>query len=276
MDRRVFLAAMAGASAFALQACASPAPSPVPTSTPTASPTLTSTPRPVPLTLATPAPIRLPARTPDLVRVALPGGTLSELPGEGSLLALTVDDGADSAVVSAYIAFVKRTGLRLTFFLNGSYAAWTENAAALKPLVESGQIQLGNHTWSHADLTSLSDDDVIEELERNEQFILDTFAVTAKPYFRPPFGYHDARVDRLAASIGYTVPTLWYGSLSDSGLITSEQLIGFAEQWLLPQHIVIGHANFPTVVDCFDRIEQIIDERELQTVTLNDVFDPEL
>lgn len=266
---------VAAAGSMLLEGCAA-ARSPLPSRTPAAIPTPTATHRPVPDTVAAPVAVELPPAVVAPVRVALPGGTISALPGEGSLLALTVDDGASSAVVAGYIDFAKRSGTRLTFFLNGSYDSWTQNAAALQPLVDSGQIQLGNHTWSHPDLTALSDDGVIAELQRNEDFIQNTYGVTGRPYFRPPFGFHDKRVDALAASIGYTVRTLWYGSLSDSGLITAEQLIGFAQQWLLPQHIVIGHANFPTVVDCFDRIEQIIAERGLQTVTLDDVFDPAL
>jgi peptidoglycan/xylan/chitin deacetylase (PgdA/CDA1 family) len=67
------------------------------------------------------------------------------------------------------------------------------------------------------------------------------------PYFRPPYGKHDARVDQLAAGIGYSTPVLWFGTLSDSGEITPEQLMSFADQWILPEHIVIGHANFPAV-----------------------------
>ena len=55
----------------------------------------------------------------------------------------------------AYTQFAKDTGVRLTFFVNGTYDSWTDNLAMLRPLVESGQIQLGNHTWSHPDLTTL-------------------------------------------------------------------------------------------------------------------------
>ena len=89
-------------------------------------------------------------------RILLPGrGTLWSLPGNGDLLALTLDDGVDSDVVGMYTQFAKDTGLRLTYFVNGRYSSWADNQALLRPLVESGQIQLANHTWSHPDLTTL-------------------------------------------------------------------------------------------------------------------------
>ena len=45
------------------------------------------------------------------------------------------------------------------------------------------------------------------------------FGVDAAPYFRPSYGNHNCTVDAVAASLGYTVPTLLSGCLSDSPLI---------------------------------------------------------
>jgi len=232
--------------------------------TPSPTPTPTPPPRPVPTTTAAPVPVR--------ARFPLPEGTITELPGDGSLMAWTVDDGSDSDVVAAYAQFAKDTGTRLTFFLNGKYDSWTVNAPALAPLVAGGQVQLANHTWSHADLTSLSTDGIQEELGRNGEFIRATYGVEAAPFYRPPFGYTDARSRTAAAAIGYTATTLWYGSLSDSGRITPEQLLGFADEWFRPQRIVIGHANFDPVTTVYAQLVDLLRERSLQTVTLRDVF----
>jgi hypothetical protein len=35
---------------------------------------------------------------------------------------------------------------------------------------------------------------------------------------------------------------------------------------------VVGHANLPTITHCFGQLLDIIRSRNLQTVTLNDVF----
>ena len=243
---------------------ASGSPTATPSPTPPASPAPTPTPTPAS------APV---ASVPPLAKVALPAGTLTGLPGDGKMLAWTVDDGTDAEVIRRYTEFAARSGTRLTFFVNGTYPGWAQHADILRPLVQSGQIQLGNHTFDHVDLTGLSDAGVIDQLQRNHDFIRSTFGVDARPYFRPPYGYHDGRVDALAASIGYTCPVLWYGSLSDSGLITEQQEIAFATQWFRPQHIVIGHLNFMTVTNVFPQLEALIAERGLRTVTLDDVFE---
>lgn len=226
-------------------------------------------PRPIPSSFALPPHFLDPglARRPAPVH-----RTLTSLPGEGNLVALTIDDGVDSAVVASYAQFCLDSGMRLTFFLNGSRPSWTEHASLVAPLVHSGQVQLANHSWSHPDLGKLSDAAIADELLTNDAFIRNTYGVDARPYFRPPYGNHDERVRAVAASVGYTVPVLWYGSLSDAADISDQQLMESATSWLLPQHIVIGHANFPTVTRHFAEIAAIIRARGLVPVTLDDVF----
>ncbi|OOB91529.1 hypothetical protein B0T42_05840 [Rathayibacter sp. VKM Ac-2630] len=269
MRRRALLLGIASA-AVGLSGCtADPGSAPltaVPVAaTPTPTPPPTLPPRPVPTATATPEPVR--------IRMPLPEGIISELPpGVGSAMAWTVDDGADTEVVSAYAQFAEDTGTRLTFFLNGQYDSWTACAPALAPLVASGQVQLANHTWSHVDLTSLGPDGVQEELGRNGEFIRSTYGVEAAPFYRPPFGYTDAASRAAAAGIGYTATTLWYGSLSDSGRIAPEQVLAFADEWFQPQRIVIGHANFDPVTQVYAQLVDILVARSLETVTLRDVF----
>ena len=51
--------------------------------------------------------------------------------------------------MGAFAQFCSDTGTRLTLFINGANPSWSVNAAALRPMVDSGQIQMANHTWSH-------------------------------------------------------------------------------------------------------------------------------
>ena len=214
----------------------------------------------------------LPPPSPS-ARIALPGGgALMKIPGEGDLLALTLDDGVSSEVVRAYTQLAKDTGMRLTYFVNGTYDSWTENKALLRPLVDSGQIQLGNHTWSHPDLTTLTKSDIAQQLTRNDDFLKKTYGVGAKPYFRPPYAKHNAAVDAVAADLGYKVTTLWSGSLSDSTVITEEYIVKMADQYFTPQEIIIGHLNHTPVTHVYPELVDIIRSRNLRTVTLNDVF----
>ena len=186
--------------------------------------------------------------------------------------ALTVDDGVSTEVLDAYVDFVVSSGIRLTFFVNGVRDSWTSVRPKLAPLVESGQVQLGNHTWDHPSVTGLSTAEITDELERNERFLTSAYGVSGRPYFRPPYGNHNQRTDEITDGLGFDRTVMWWGSLGDSSILTPAQVLAAAKQWFLPNRIVIGHANHPAVTHIYPQLTEIIRERNLQTVTLRDVF----
>jgi peptidoglycan/xylan/chitin deacetylase (PgdA/CDA1 family) len=205
-------------------------------------------------------------------RIPPPSGVLIRLPGNDNQMALTIDDGASTQVVAAFADFCRDSGTRLTFFVNGANSSWTANAPALRPMVDAGQIQLGNHTWSHPDITRVSPAAVADQIRRNADFLRNTYGVDGTPYFRPPFGRHTADTDRIAADQGYTTIAMWSGTIGDSRPISEAGLIAAAQAAFQPQQIVVGHANLPTITHCFPQLLEIIHSRNLQTVTLNDIF----
>jgi peptidoglycan/xylan/chitin deacetylase (PgdA/CDA1 family) len=201
-----------------------------------------------------------------------PAGVVSGLPGAGTDLALTVDDGTSTEVVAAFAAFAKDSGVCLTFFPNGCYRSWTDNAPALRQLLDSGQVAFGNHTWSHPDLTALGDQEVAAEITRNQEFLRTTFGVRDTPFLRPPYGARNERIDRIAADLGHPTIAMWNGTLDDSRVLTAEELLAAARRWFTVQRIVVGHANHPTVTTVYGDLLAIIAERGLRTVTLADVW----
>ena len=205
-------------------------------------------------------------------KVPHPVGVLTRLPGDDNQLALTIDDGASVQVVGAFADFCRDSGMRLTFFVNGANSSWSVNAPALRPMVDSGQIQMGTHTWSHPDITRIGSAAVADQIRRNADFLRNTYGVDGAPYFRPPYGRHTPTTDRIAADQGYATITLWSGSIGDDVPISDARLIAAAQKSLQPQQIVLGHANLPTVTHCFPQLLDIIHSRNVQTVTLNDVF----
>ncbi|WP_089337100.1 polysaccharide deacetylase family protein [Blastococcus mobilis] len=228
------------------------------------------------LTDGDPAPLAVSSGSTEAVAVpgpALPPSRVVQgLPGNGSSLALTIDDGTSTEVVAAYTAFAVDTGTRLTFFPNGCYRSWKDNARTLRPLIESGQVALGNHTWSHADLTTLSDRQVAEEIGRNRDFLRSVLGVRDSPFFRPPFGARNERIDRIAADHGHPTVVMWNGTLGDSRVGTAAALMTAAREWFTAQRIVVGHANHATVTTLYGDLLALIAERGLHTVTLADVW----
>jgi peptidoglycan/xylan/chitin deacetylase (PgdA/CDA1 family) len=197
---------------------------------------------------------------------------LTRLPGDGVQLALTVDDGTSIEDVAALGRFCADTGMRLTFFVNGVNKSWTVNAPLLQPMVSSGQIQLGNHTWSHPDITRISPAALGQQISRNADFLRSTYGIDGTPYFRPPYGRHNADTDRVAADHGYGTITLWSAEIGDSRPIDEATMVANAQGSFQGQQIVLAHANLPPISHCLPQLADIISAHGLQTVTLNDVF----
>jgi peptidoglycan-N-acetylglucosamine deacetylase len=205
-------------------------------------------------------------------KVAVPHGTIYKLSGRGNQVALTVDDGTDPDVVAAYAALARRTGLRLTFFVNGQMTSWTDHAALLRPLVDDGQVFMANHTWSHQDLTTLTAEQITDEVTRNETFLDNTYGTLGRPFLRPPYGNLSEPVSAQLDDLGYPAKTMWYGTLGDATEVSASTILANARTWLQPENLVIGHANHPPVIEVLDQIAALIAERKLQPVHLGDVF----
>jgi peptidoglycan/xylan/chitin deacetylase (PgdA/CDA1 family) len=171
------------------------------------------------------------------------------------------------------VEFARRSGIPITFSPNGAYRQiWDQHAATLRPLVESGQIQIGNHTWSHRNIVKRDDAAVRGDIEQNEEWIEKTFGITSRPWFRPPYGAHDKRTDALAGDLGYTRILLWNGTFGDTTVLTPDQLLTLARRYLQPGVVMLGHANHRTILGLFDQIQQLITERQLEPVTLDTMF----
>ena len=69
-------------------------------------------------------------------------------------------------------------------------------------MVDSGQVKMANHTWSHPYLDRLNLGAVADQISRNADFLTTTYGVDGTPFFRPPFGVYNADIDRVAADRG--------------------------------------------------------------------------
>ncbi len=210
---------------------------------------------------------------PPAVTPVVPGrSVIATVPDDQPLVALTVDDGVSSEVVRAYVQLAAATGIRLTFFANGVYSSWADNQKLMQPLVDSGQIVIGNHTWDHPDITTISRSALVDQLTRNDKALSNLYGVSTKPFFRPPYMSHNEGTDQTAIDLGYPIICWWTGSFGDSTQITADQVLANARDYLSAGMLVIGHANFPPVTTVFDDIIGMLAERSLQTVTLADVY----
>jgi hypothetical protein len=118
---------------------------------------------------------------------------------------LTFDDGPHPANTRLVLDELSRRGLSAVFFVLGKRLELPGARAVLERAVDEGHF-IGNHGYSHQNLTFLTDDQIRSDSRRTEALIGDLDR--GVKLWRPPFGKSDARVDSILASLGYTC-MLW-------------------------------------------------------------------
>lgn len=101
--------------------------------------------------------------------------------------------------------------------------------------------KIGNHSFSHPDLTQLSRDRVVQELASTQAAIQAACGVTPT-VFRPPYGAESQTVREVAASLGLSVD-LWSVDTRDwaqpgSGVITQRALAGSSPGAVILLHVL--------------------------------------
>ena len=205
---------------------------------PTTSPTATIRPTTSP---STPSSTRTTTTAACTLPSELLGQDLERIPTARRIVALTFDAGASNAGVASILATLSKQGVPGTFFLTGDFVdAYPSSARAM------AAYPLGNHTYHHPDLTTLSDSGVRAEIRSARSRIKTVTGQDPRPYFRFPFGAVDSRVIRIVNSecsvpFRWTVDTLgWKGTSGGQSVSTVVNRVLAAAT---PGEIVLMHVG---------------------------------
>ena len=114
---------------------------------------------------------------------------------------LNFDDGYSAVNTKKILNVLKEKNVPATFFIEGGFL--TENPLLCKRIVE--EQTLASHTFSHTDITKMSDEKFVEDIKKFEE---EALKITGKPltkYFRPPMGIFNEDKLNLLGDLGYTV-----------------------------------------------------------------------
>lgn len=130
------------------------------------------------------------------------GGAASEIISEtypvSRCIALTFDDGPSPAITPLILQTLAKFGARATFFVNGGNAQNCPHI--LKKAVEMGN-EIGDHTYSHQDLSRIGNAAVIWQIVTTQKIIFSITGLEAA-VFRPPYGAVNKMTAGLAESLG--------------------------------------------------------------------------
>jgi peptidoglycan/xylan/chitin deacetylase (PgdA/CDA1 family) len=155
---------------------------------------------------------------------------------------LTFDDGPNAVVTPQVLDTLKAWGIKATFFVVGQSVVQSPGLVAREA---SEGHQVGDHTWDHPYLTTMTPEQQRDELVRTQVAIVNAGA-PSPTLWRPPYEDWNAAVRDLASSLGLTM-TLW-----------SYETDAWDWKGLSPQAIadrVVGNARAGDIVLMHDRIQ---------------------
>lgn len=121
-------------------------------------------------------------------------------PTDEKVIYLTFDNGYENGFTPQILDTLKKHDVKATFFVTLPYIR--DNKELVIRMKEEGHI-VGNHTVKHESMPSLSDEEVISEIQGVADYMIETTGYSIDSYFRPPRGEFSERTLYLTSEMGY-------------------------------------------------------------------------
>lgn len=211
------------------------------------------------------------SRLPDPWLLVIRGNTVQPW------VALTFDCGGETLRADDILDALQAADAQVTFFVLGESIG--QRPELLHRMVAEGH-ELANLSYTHTDLTTLTDAQIADELAQTEAAVQSLLgpAVSTRPYVRLPFGAYDERTLRAVIANGY-LPVHWtLDALDTVGEPKSADfLVERITSSLAPDElrgaIILAHCTGSTA-DALPRVLASFDAAGFAVHTLSDVLGP--
>ncbi|WP_419876270.1 delta-lactam-biosynthetic de-N-acetylase [Candidatus Pristimantibacillus sp. PTI5] len=116
-------------------------------------------------------------------------------------LFLTFDNGYENGYTPRILDVLKEKKVPAAFFVTGHYVK--DQPELIQRMAAEGHI-VGNHSWSHPDMSQLSEGNIKTELDKVKEQVGILTGQKEMKYLRPPRGIFSERVLAASKQFGYT------------------------------------------------------------------------
>ena len=173
---------------------------------------------------------------------------------EEPVLYLTFDAGYENGCTAQILDVLKSHQVPAAFFLVGNYLE--TQPELVQRMVDEGHL-VGNHTWSHPDMSKLTDKEAFQtELEKLDAAYKELTGKEPEKFYRPPQGIYSKENLELAKELGYKTVfwSLAYADWDNNDQPTAE----FAFSKLLPRThngaVILLHSTSKTNAAILDEL----------------------
>lgn len=190
--------------------------------------------------------------------------------GTGKTVYLTFDTGGPMGESDKLLQILKDNDVKVTFFLVGyNVKAYPDFA---KKVVEEGHT-IGNHTMTHKDMTEISEEAAMKEIDDFAALIKETTGKPVAQVFRFPYGKYSMRLLDLVSEKGYT-SVFWSTAMRDW-----EPRAGGAEEpyndimnGLHEGNVILMHQGSEENIEALDRIIKDVKKEGYSFGTLDELM----
>lgn len=197
---------------------------------------------------------------------------MSNIPSKPGLVTFTFDDGV-SANYNQLLDILKKEDVKATFFVIGN-SLMSSRIPRLKRAHDEGHT-IGNHTWSHPQMTHLSPEQLKKEVNATSEKIESIIGVKPK-YIRPPYGDINNIVRSELAAMGYTV-VLWNVDAEDWDPKRPDETIWKYYEDLFSKtdptkhsYIILQHDRAVRSVEMTPKIIKLVRDKGFKIVSLDE------
>ena len=177
-------------------------------------------------------------------------------------IAFTFDDGP-SKYTSELIDTLELNNSSATFFMLGNRMKY--NTDIVKKVYNSNS-EIGTHTYSHKRLTSLSNDDIYNEINSSEIIFNDITGDHLK-YLRPPYGSYNDHIKGL----GYNI-ILWNIDPKDWLTRDSKKIYNSVLNNACDGCIVLMHDIYPETIEAVKMLIPTLNEMNYEVVSISNLI----
>ena len=171
-----------------------------------------------------------------------------------NIIYLTFDAGFENGNTEKILDALKKHNVKATFFLVGNYIETSPEL--VERMVEEGHT-IGNHTYSHPDMSKISDEESFKkELQSLESLYKETTGQELLKIYRPPQGKYCVSNLEMADKLGYKTIfwSLAYVDWYENKQPTKEEAFNKLLKRIHPGAIVLLHSTSKTNGDILDEL----------------------
>lgn len=179
-------------------------------------------------------------------------------------LALTFDDGPHPSYTKPLLDGLRERKVQATFFVMGKNVE--EYPELVEQMKKDGHL-IGNHTYSHLQLSHANEEQFKQELQRTSDLIQELTG-EAPEFVRPPFGTWEKKFEDELNMF----PVLWtidpLDWCSDNADCVARTVIAKAGE----NDIILMHDQYPSSVTAALRIVDVLQEEGYEFVTVDEIL----